>query len=282
MKNELTIYAADPIAAELITKGAFEATKYDLVNGTAWDRQIFRLRPASIAEAIQTPAPTVATYRKYKGDTETKLILAAMIKGCADAFNVGKKMSDTQVLMTVAGITRNYYFFNLADIKHCFDRAIMGEYGPLYDRLDTNTILEWLRQYREERLGVAAFLAEQQHHDRKNERVNPKEVNHEIMKKMGEFADELEKKRKEKWTAEPEPEKVKKDMEHMGRLVAIEQCTRERWEAEAANLAAGETCDLYNKYGNYKLYYQQTRTEIMAELDNGGQFSELIQKYFSK
>lgn len=201
-----------------------------------------------------------------------------MIKGCADAFNVGKKMTDTQILMTVQGITRKYYFLNLADIKHCFDRAIMGEYGPLYDRLDTNTILEWLRKYQEERLGVAAFLAEQQHHDRKNERVNPAEVDRDGMAKICQLGKELELKRKKK----PEPEQVQRDEIKLNQSIAIEQLTREQWEAEAVKYEAGEPCDLYNRYGNYKLYYQQIKNEIMAELDNGGQFPELIQKYFSK
>jgi len=80
----------------------------------------------------------------------------------------------------------------------------------------------------------------------------------------------------------PEPEQVQRDEMQLNQSIAIEQLTRERWEAEAVKYAAGETCELYNKYGNYKLYYQQTRSEIMADLDNGGQFTELIKKYFGK
>ena len=273
MKNELTIYAADPIAAELITKGAFEATKYDLVNGTAWDRQILRLRPASIAEAIQTPAPTVATYRKYKGDTETKLILAAMIKGCADAFNVGKKMSDTQVLMTVAGITRNYYFFNLADIKHCFDRAIMGEYGPLYDRLDTNTILEWLRKYQDERLGVAAFLAEQDHQDRKIQKPTTSEINAEGMAKIGQMGADLISKIKSK-DMKKEKEEPAIDL-NLNYSIGIEAICREEWERE-------EPGELHNRFGEYKLYYLDARFNIMNKMQAGETFASAIKTYFKR
>jgi hypothetical protein len=39
------------------------------------------------------------------------------------------------------------WMYSLEDVQLCLDRGAIGEYGPIYNRIDPATILEWFPKY---------------------------------------------------------------------------------------------------------------------------------------
>lgn len=65
-------------------------------------------------------------------------------------FNVRGNMSDAQIALTAELIldNENFYDLTLGNIKACFRERMMTE--KLYDRLDGNIIIGWLREFKSE------------------------------------------------------------------------------------------------------------------------------------
>lgn len=64
-------------------------------------------------------------------------------------------MSDTQVTMTVDLIIEEYPYMKPDDFKLCFKNAMKMKYGKLYNRIDGQIIMNWLREYNKERCAIA-------------------------------------------------------------------------------------------------------------------------------
>jgi hypothetical protein len=67
-----------------------------------------------------------------------------------DFFNVRGNMSQKQIRLTAELIldNPNFYDLTLGNIKSCFRQRMMSE--KLYDRLDGNIIIQWLREFKSE------------------------------------------------------------------------------------------------------------------------------------
>src|SRR5690606_32117391 len=61
-------------------------------------------------------------------------------------------------LETMKLIIEAYPHLIIADIKLVFKSAKLGEYGPVYDRLDGATILEWFKNYDHKRHETEIWL----------------------------------------------------------------------------------------------------------------------------
>ncbi|QNL41381.1 hypothetical protein DW206_22780 [Bacteroides ovatus] len=64
-------------------------------------------------------------------------------------------MSDIQVAMTVDLIMEEYPYFKMDDLKLCFKNAMKMKYGRIYNRIDGQVIMSWLREYNKERCAAA-------------------------------------------------------------------------------------------------------------------------------
>lgn len=60
-------------------------------------------------------------------------------------------MTGGQLVETVSLIVKHYGHFKPEDFKLCFEEVKKGTYGPLYDRIDGQMIMSWLKQYDEQR-----------------------------------------------------------------------------------------------------------------------------------
>ncbi len=80
-----------------------------------------------------------------------KALLNIMMCDLVMYLNVGKNMSDTQIIQTVDLILEDYMHFKPEDFKLCFNRMKKGHYGQLFDRFDGQLILSMLSQYDQER-----------------------------------------------------------------------------------------------------------------------------------
>lgn len=108
--------------------------------------------------AAQTPA--IAKIKNEVSLDDTRALLSIAICEVCDFFNVGKNMNDAQIALTVDLIIEQFWYFKLEEIKYCFRRAMMRE--KLFDRLDGNIILGWLREYDAERTEEAMRISEQE------------------------------------------------------------------------------------------------------------------------
>lgn len=115
---------------------------------------------------VAAKTPTLAKIKKSASETEARALLYIALCELADFFNVGKNMRDTQIALTVDLILESFWYFKLEEIKYCFRRAMMRE--KLFDRLDGNIIIGWLREYDAERTDEAMRISEQEESEKFN------------------------------------------------------------------------------------------------------------------
>ncbi len=135
---------------QLISAGTFEQEKA-LLSLQTNPADISGLKPRSVADVFQNPTPTLATIKKYRGDIILNSVITKLLHWLADGLNVGQHLNDTQIEVLCELIYEEFYFFTIADIKLVFKKGLKGEYGPLYNRLDTQIVMEWLSEYQKER-----------------------------------------------------------------------------------------------------------------------------------
>lgn len=76
------------------------------------------------------------------------MLISEMIREVNDFFNVKGNMNAKQIRLTAELILDNdsFYDLTLGNIKACFRERMMSE--KLYDRLDGNIIIGWLRRFK--------------------------------------------------------------------------------------------------------------------------------------
>lgn len=114
------------------------------------------LGDSSIAKAMDSSKPSLARIKKEKGEEASVRIVSEFIMAANDFFNVSVKMNPTQVSITSEMIIEKYYYLRVDEIKLCFRKAMFGEYGEIYNRIDGSVIFSWLQKYDESRTAVVA------------------------------------------------------------------------------------------------------------------------------
>lgn len=142
---------------------------------------------------VRAGTPTLAKIRNEASETDARALLYIAVCELCDFFNVGKNMNDTQIGLTVDLILESYWYFRLEEVKYCFRRAMAR--GKLFDRLDGNIILGWLREYDNERTEEAMRASDQAESERLNAPCdNPGAVSFEryteILRERAESGDE--------------------------------------------------------------------------------------------
>lgn len=82
-------------------------------------------------------------------------------------------MNDNQVAMTTDFILEEYPYFKTDDLKLAFKNAMKGKYGKLYNRIDGQTIMGWLREYNKERCAAADQQSYNEHKAYLSEEAKP-------------------------------------------------------------------------------------------------------------
>lgn len=105
-----------------------------------------------LIERIEDKRPsgaiTLAQYRRALTHEQQLMYLSMMMLEVNDFFNVKGKMTAKQIRITAELIldNENFYDLTLGNIKACFRQKMMSE--KLYDRLDGNIIIGWLREFK--------------------------------------------------------------------------------------------------------------------------------------
>lgn len=111
--------------------------------------------------------PAIATLRREKGEAVARAVLVLILNDMLNFFNAGNDMNDTQVATTVDFILEEYPYMKTDDITLCFRNAMKGKYGNLYNRIDGQVIMGWLRAYNSERCMAAQATSENESKTRK-------------------------------------------------------------------------------------------------------------------
>ena len=108
---------------------------------------------------VSSRSPSIGKIKETVSLSEVRALLYIAICEVCDFFNVGKNMNDVQVALTVDLILESCCHLRLEEIKYCFRRAMRNE--RVYDRLDGNVILGWIKDYEAERTEAAMQCSEE-------------------------------------------------------------------------------------------------------------------------
>ena len=112
--------------------------------------------PKTVSDVFDSSMPALATLKKERGEATARAVLVLILNDMLDFFNAGNDMNDTQVALTVNFILEEYPYMQADDITLCFRNAMKGKYGKLYNRIDGQIIMGWLREYNRERCTMAS------------------------------------------------------------------------------------------------------------------------------
>jgi len=82
----------------------------------------------------------------------------ALLTWAAGQFNITNSMTPEQMAHCAQEIVESVHGLNLDDIDLCLRMAVRGEFGTTYNRMDTATVFDWLKQYRNLRYAEAGRL----------------------------------------------------------------------------------------------------------------------------
>lgn len=116
------------------------------------------------------------------GFTTAMIVVSCAIDELREWFNVKNNITPSQVAMTAEMILDNphFYDFTIGNLKACFRQKMMNT--KLYDRLDGNIIIQWLREFKSEMADRCELVSEGR--DRKNYSQESDAISHEVYLKM--------------------------------------------------------------------------------------------------
>ena len=113
------------------------------------------LKPKKIEDVFLSVEPSIVTVIKKLGETKARAAVVYLLADALEFFNATETMSDTQAATTVDLIIEEYPYMKLDDIKLCFKNAMKMKYGKIYNRIDGQVIMSWLKEYNKERCTIA-------------------------------------------------------------------------------------------------------------------------------
>ena len=105
------------------------------------------LRPKTIEDVFLSSEPAIGTITRILGETKSRAAVVFLLADALEFFNATETMSDVQVAITVDLIMEEYPYLKMDDLKLCFKNAMKMKYGRIYNRIDGQVIMSWLREY---------------------------------------------------------------------------------------------------------------------------------------
>lgn len=144
----------------LIKKGKFYPSQAIKAATYSRPENIKKIEVREFEDLKTTVAPTLAVLKKYFGEALARAVIVELLNDVRQFFNVKQGLNDGAVSLLAEFIQTDYYFLTVADLKLCFRRAMLGEHGETYNRVDAATIILWLKAY---------DMEKQNHIDKKHE-----------------------------------------------------------------------------------------------------------------
>ena len=131
------------------------------------------LRPKTIEDVFLSSEPAIGTITKILGETKSRAAVVFLLADGLVFFNATETMSDVQVAITVDLIMEEYPYFKMDDLKLCFKNAMKMKYGRIYNRIDGQVIMSWLREYNKERCAAADTQSWNEHKSHIEDELKP-------------------------------------------------------------------------------------------------------------
>ena len=109
------------------------------------------LHPKRIEDVFSSNEPSIISIKSIHGETVARATVSYLLSEALEFFNVKETMSDVQVAITVDLILEEYPYMQTDDLKLCFKNAMKLKYGQIYNRIDGQIVMSWLRAYDIER-----------------------------------------------------------------------------------------------------------------------------------
>lgn len=122
-------------------------------------------------ELATVDAPVLSEIKKNLGEAGVRAIIVLAISEVVLFFNVGKNMNAPQIALTTDLIIEEFWYLTVEEIKHCLRKAMRT--AKVYDRLDGNIILGWIREYDYERDEVMVQLNVEEKNRLENAKPDP-------------------------------------------------------------------------------------------------------------
>lgn len=126
---------------------------------------------STLPEILNRKLPSIALLKKNFEQPRISAAIQLQILDVLEFFNLKSSMNERQITQTADLILDSYYWITLSDISLCFKQAKLGEYGKLYAAIDGQVILLWFKVYTADRASQAEDLAENEHSERKTQKV---------------------------------------------------------------------------------------------------------------
>lgn len=110
------------------------------------------MAPKTIKDCVESLTPHIGEIKNEQGETTARATVIYLIAELLEYFSIGKTMGETQMAQTADLIIQEKPYLKPEDLKLCFNKAKMGKYGPIYDRIDGQIIFEWLNKHEDERM----------------------------------------------------------------------------------------------------------------------------------
>lgn len=132
------------------------ADKDRILNGIAHERQQI--------QATLQELPAYYKLHTLKQQDEDTLIqdIMELLLWTDEQLSLNNKMSEKQVVNCAYMVAEEFTGMYLEDIGIALKQGISGHFGELY-RIDTNTVLNWLRKYRKEKADLIKEQNESRH-----------------------------------------------------------------------------------------------------------------------
>lgn len=107
--------------------------------------------PSARAAIMHTESPSIATLKKYQDEATALLTVASAIVFALEMVEVKAKPTAPKVQMIAKLVMDEFYYLRLSEVKFCITRALYGDYGELFGKVDAMDVLRWLKLYAEHR-----------------------------------------------------------------------------------------------------------------------------------
>lgn len=120
------------------------------------------IQPTKWNDVFKHTTPTLATVRLYHGEEKSIAAIQAIFMFLDDFLGEKSGLTEAQNIILSKQIMADYYYLSIADLKLFLKKALDGQYGDIYGRLNPNVIMGWLRRYVDDRHTIATMKSEAQ------------------------------------------------------------------------------------------------------------------------
>lgn len=135
-------------------------------------------RSITLVQALQEPNQISALRQTNRLELETLMVI--IISQTAESLNIARTITEQQIVEAAQLIVSEYWWLRPEEILFAFKRAKTGAYGADYNRMDTTTIMRWIKSYDEtdratalEHLRLAEQKKQRQEEEQQQEVLRP-------------------------------------------------------------------------------------------------------------